>query len=154
MPEIVLHFYIVLSCHFHVVLTLSIARRFSQTWIVGMWVRYISLEEISGIEGPNEMSGMLTKYVCTVVFERDSFFTIICVLWHAIAPHNFKLVADLYGGITHWGRDKMIAILLIFSNAFSFVKIYQFRLKYHRSLLLKAQLIIFQHWFTQWLGAD
>ena len=67
-----------------------------------MWVRYISLEEISGIEGPKEMSGMPAKYVCPVVFEKgDSFFTMICVLWHVTAPHNFKLFAELNGGITH-----------------------------------------------------
>ena len=66
-----------------------------------MWVRYIRFEEISGIEGPKEMSGMLAKYVCTVVFERDNFFTIICVLWHVTAPHNFKLVAEMNGCIMY-----------------------------------------------------
>ena len=120
-----------------------------------MWVRYRSLEEISGIEGPKEMSGMPAKYVCPVVVEKgDRFFTMICVLWHVTAPHNFIFFAELNGGITHWGRDKMISILLIFSNAFPLMKIYEFRLKYHWSLLLKVQLIIIQHRFSQWLGAD
>ena len=60
------------------------------------------MEEISGIEGPKEMSDMFAKYVCPVVFEKgDSFFTMICVLWHVTAPHNFKLVAELNGCITH-----------------------------------------------------
>ena len=48
------------------------------------------------------MPGMLTKYVCPVVFEKgDSSFTMICVLWHVNAPHNFKSFAELNGGITH-----------------------------------------------------
>ena len=101
------------------------------------------------------MSGMPAKYVCPVVFEKgDRFFTMIYVLWHVTAPHNFIFFAELNGGITHWGRDKMISILLIFSNAFPLMKIYEFRLKYHWSLLLKVQLIIIQHRFSQWLGTD
>ena len=33
-------------------------------------------------------------------------------------------------------------------------KMYEFRLRFHWSLLLRVQLTIFQHWFRQWLGAD
>ena len=47
---------------------------------------------------------------------------------------------------THWGRDKMAAIFQkIFSNAFSWMKIYDFRLLYHWSLFLGVELTIFQH---------
>ena len=50
--------------------------------------------------------------------------------------------------LTHWGRDKMAAIFqTIFSNAFSWMKMYEFRLRFHWSLLPEVQLIIFQHWF-------
>ena len=50
--------------------------------------------------------------------------------------------------LTHWGRDKMAAIFqTTFSNAFSWMKMYQFRLKFHWSLFLRVQLIIFHHWF-------
>ena len=41
----------------------------------------------------------------------------------------------------------------MFSNAFSGIKMYEFRLKFHRGLLLRFQLTIFQHWFRYWLGA-
>ena len=40
-----------------------------------------------------------------------------------------------------------------FSNAFSWKKIYEFRLKFHWRLFLRIQLTTFQHWFRQWLGA-
>ena len=41
-----------------------------------------------------------------------------------------------------------------FSNAFSWMKIYEFRLRFHWNLFLRVQLTIFQHWFRWWLGAD
>ena len=50
--------------------------------------------------------------------------------------------------ITHWGRNKMAAILqTTFSNAFSWMKMYAFRLKFYWSLFLRVRLTIFQHWF-------
>ena len=50
--------------------------------------------------------------------------------------------------LTHWGWDKMAAIFqTTFSNAFSSMKIYEFRLKLHWSLFLRVQLTIFHHWF-------
>ena len=57
--------------------------------------------------------------------------------------------------LTHWGRDKMDAIFqTTFSNWYYWMKMYEFRLKFHWSLFLKFQLAIFQHWFRWWLGAD
>ena len=50
--------------------------------------------------------------------------------------------------LTHWGRDKMAAISqTTFSNTFSWLKMYEFRLRFHWSLLLRVQLTIFHHWF-------
>ena len=57
--------------------------------------------------------------------------------------------------LTHWGRDKMAAISqTMLSNAFSWMKMSEFRLKFHWSLFIRIQLTIFQHWFRWWLGAD
>ena len=53
-----------------------------------------------------------------------------------------------WGWSTHWGRDKMDAISqTILSNAFSWMKMSEYRLKFHRSLFLRVQLTISQHWF-------
>ena len=41
-----------------------------------------------------------------------------------------------------------------FSNAFSWMKIYEFRLTFHWSLFPRVQLTIIQHWFRWWLGAE
>ena len=57
--------------------------------------------------------------------------------------------------LTHWGRDKMAAFFqTTFSNGFSSIKIYGFRLGFHWSLFLGLELMIFKHWFRQWLGAS
>ena len=50
--------------------------------------------------------------------------------------------------LTHWDRDKMATILkTILSNAFSWMKMYEFRLEFHWSMFLRVQWTIFQHWF-------
>ena len=55
--------------------------------------------------------------------------------------------------LTHWGWDKMATIFqTIFSNAFSWMKMFEFRLEFHRSLFFRFQLTISQHWFRKWLG--
>ena len=49
---------------------------------------------------------------------------------------------------THWGRDKMDASSqTTFSNAFSWMKMHEFRLRFHWSSFLRFELTIFQHWF-------
>ena len=48
---------------------------------------------------------------------------------------------------THWGRDKMATIFqMTFSNAFSWMKMYEFWLRFHWILFPRVQLTIFQHW--------
>ena len=50
--------------------------------------------------------------------------------------------------LTHWGRDKMDTISqTTFSNAFSWMKMHEFHLRFHWSLFLRIELTIFQHWF-------
>ena len=59
-----------------------------------------------------------------------------------------------YGMLTHWGRDKMATVSqTTLSNAFSWMKMLEFLLRFHWSLFLWIQLTIFQHWFREWLGA-
>ena len=50
--------------------------------------------------------------------------------------------------LTHWGREKMDAISqTTFSSAFSWMKMFEFRLKFHWSLFPRVQLTNFQQWF-------
>ena len=56
--------------------------------------------------------------------------------------------------LTHWGRDNMAAISqTTLSNAFSWKKMLEFRLKFHWSLFIRVQWTIFQHWFRCLDGA-
>ena len=49
---------------------------------------------------------------------------------------------------TEKGQNPIIPIFQKkFSNAFSWMKLYKFWLGFHRSLLQRVQLTIFQHWF-------
>ena len=62
---------------------------------------------------------------------------------------------QVLGGLTHWDRDQIDAISqTTFSNAFSRMKMNEFRLGFHWSLFLMFELTIFQLWFRLWLGAD
>ena len=47
--------------------------------------------------------------------------------------------------LTHWDRDKMAAVWqqTTFSNVFSWMKMYEFQLKFHWNLFLRVQLTIF-----------
>ena len=55
---------------------------------------------------------------------------------------------NVWRHLTHWGRDKMAAISqTTFSNAFSWMKMYEFHLRFHWNLFLRFELTIFQHWF-------
>ena len=50
--------------------------------------------------------------------------------------------------LTHWGRDKIDAISqTACSSAFSWMKMFEFHLRFHWSLFLRVQLTIFHHWF-------
>ena len=53
--------------------------------------------------------------------------------------------------LTHWGWNKMDSISqMTFSNTFSWMKKFGFRLKFHWILFPWIQLTIFQHWFRWW----
>ena len=55
---------------------------------------------------------------------------------------------------THWGWDKMAAISqTTLSNAFSWMKMLIFWLRFHWSLFLRVKFTIFQYWLRWWLGA-
>ena len=68
---------------------------------------------------------------------------------------NVKRINPLYDdSLTHWGRHQTGAISqTTFSSAFSWMKMFQFRIKFHWRLFLRVLLTIFQHWFRWWLGA-
>ena len=67
---------------------------------------------------------------------------------------NNTFVPNVWAAIilTHWGWGKVDAILQIFANAFSWMKTYEFWLRFHWCLFLRVQLTVFHHWFGWWFG--
>ena len=79
---------------------------------------------------------------------------------------HLRAMVTLYEALLHWhyadqmvvnslGPRQMAAISQTTpSNTFSWMRMLEFRLKFHWSLFLMVQLTIFHHWFRWWLGAD
>ena len=69
----------------------------------------------------------------------------ICVFMYLL--QEFCILYPWTNRLTHWDRDKMAAIFqTTFSNAFSWMKMHEFQLRFHWNLFLRVQLTIFQHW--------
>ena len=59
-----------------------------------------------------------------------------------------KQSVDSIMSLMPWGLDKFAAISqTTFSNPFSWMKIYEFHLRFDWSLFLRFELTIYQHWF-------
>ena len=89
--------------------------------------------------------------------ERISLFTLVCNIhsseWSTFAAVLFTENINTLTS-THWGRDKMSASLqTTFSNAFSGLKLFEFRLKLHWRLSQRVTFTKCQHWFREWLDA-
>ena len=82
---------------------------------------------------------------------------VACWKWGELSHHWacwWSCTRRSAGILTHWGRNKMAVVFqTTFSNAFCWMKMYEFRLTFHWILFPRVQLTIFQHWFRQWLGA-
>ena len=80
-----------------------------------------------------------TIHACSIVFDVTLEFP---------ATRRANSLCLWGGNLTHWGWDKMATIFqMTFWNAFSLMKMYEFWLKFHQSLFIRAQLTIFQPWF-------
>ena len=88
------------------------------------------------------------------------FFILFTVASLVLGDYHFVQDILIYprhstNTLTHWGWDKMAATSgMIFSNAFSWMKMYEFWFKFHWSLFPMLQLTIFQYWLRQWLGTN
>ena len=82
---------------------------------------------------------------CDKKFKNSPHIAVIC---SNVALHyqGFCICRSGVAWLSHWGRDKMDAISqTTFSSAFSWMKMFQFQLKFHWSLFPRVQLTIFQH---------
>ena len=87
-------------------------------------------------------------FLLPTLFDLDEENTPVIIRFPSQRASCFLVMTSPCTGLTHWGRDKIDAILqTTFSNAISWMKMFEFRLKFHWGLFLKVQLTIFQHWF-------
>ena len=95
------------------------------------------------------------QIVCTFLeYNTHCLYSTIGCWCDNILSNSRSAILDI-SDLTHWGRDKMDAISQTpFSIVFSWIKWYEFRLRFHCNLFLEGQLTIFQHWFRYWLSAD
>ena len=113
-------------------------------WHNNLWLSHFTHEVIACHHRP-----YYVLHGLSIVTLQDAFLwvahTILSQLGNWFKHNSFARVG-LY--LTHWGQDKMAAFFqTTFSNKFSWMKMYGFRLEFHCSLFLRLELTIFQHWF-------
>ena len=81
----------------------------------------------------------------------------ITVMYHVVlletqengdAYESYTIYVYCLTALTHWGRNKMASIFqMTLWNAFSWMKMYKFRLSFHLKVFLSFEISVFQHWF-------
>ena len=84
---------------------------------------------------------------CTLVFYNDTYTT--CNISQMEWPKQWVILRNkLWHPVNILRRGKIAAIVqTTFWNAFPWMKMYEFRLKFHWTLFQRFQLTISQHWF-------
>ena len=87
--------------------------------------------------------------MCKIISRLNHYFTCKSKKYFIVLFFIHHLINCLWNGsigsvllkqLTHWGRDKMAAIFqTTFENGFSWMKIYEVRLRFHWSFFLGAQ---------------
>ena len=101
---------------------------------------------------------MYAAFVVTITLWLFTLIYLICTaftkhqrlppLWHTWLAYSFGVSLDStqyrpWTALTHWGRDKMAAISqTTFSNAFSWMNTYEFRIRFHWILFLMVEITI------------
>ena len=128
------------------------------------FVRWIHRSQVNSPHKGQWRGTLMFSLICALIkpFSKQSwgwwFETPSRSLWRHCNNHVLEMKPpDAYTIrlLTLWGPDKIVVISkTTFSNTFSWMKIYEFRLRFHWSLFLRVQLIIFQYWFRKKHGAD
>ena len=86
--------------------------------------------------------------------DDKSVFMVNSSAWNNRRIKSWNIIdrnACRHMALTHWGRDTIAAISqTTFSNAFSWMEMYEFRLKFHSSLFLRLDWSAPSHYLDQW----
>ena len=99
-------------------------------------------------------TSLVAIYLCWTSGGQLALSPDICEELHCGSVYSLSVTNGKLGtswsflGLAHWGRDKMAAIFqTTFANAFFWMKMHEFRLRFHWNLFPRVQLTKFQHWF-------
>ena len=103
----------------------------------GVWIYQVVTGVTSVVGVPSTHLVYVQDHLWCSANESDSYH---CVRLHYIL-HDWWVQ-----GLAHWGQDKMADFSrTTFSDAFSWMKMFEFRLRFHWSLFLRVQLTTSQH---------
>ena len=88
---------------------------------------------------------------CYVTSKSVIEYSCLILEFHFSWINSLKFVQAL----THWDLNKMVDILQVFSNAFSWVEIFQFLMHFHWNVFPKLQLLkAYQQFSNGWWHQD
>ena len=91
----------------------------------------------------------LVTHIASPHFVNENGVCTTCIWWYGwceSSVQRISLQSHRHCFLTHWGRAKIDTTLqTTFSIAISWMKMFEFRLKFLWGLFLKVQLTIFQH---------
>ena len=127
------------------------------------WMTNICLSSLTIIVLDNDLSpGRRQAIIWTSArilliepLEKKFIEILIEIITFSFSNMHLKLSSDKWqpfclglNVLTYWGWDKMDAISqTTFSSAFPWMKIFEFRLKFHWNFFMRVHLTIFLHWF-------
>ena len=108
------------------------------------WSQYLAHTTLS-------LFGSTPAKLNQLLWKQPSIWHLVLINWEHLLCRLWFMSSwwvQMNWWLTHWGRDKMAAILqTTFWNTFSWMKMYEFWLQFHWMLFLRVQLTIFHHWF-------
>ena len=112
---------------------------------------------LSGITNVKKFFVVIINFIHNL--EQHHLVQLICdVRLHStlFVPNLFTYTPKMVWCRFNTLRPRQMAAIFqtTFSKGFSWMKIFEFRSKFHWNLFLRVQLTIFQHWFRSWLGAN
>ena len=110
--------------------------------IMEIWFKYQR-------ENTSRMQAFLLLVLCDLRYGMNYASDAIPVMISHWEDHSSEANTHLLTEtLTHWGRDKMDGIFqTAFSNAFPWMKMYEFWLRFHWIMFPGVELTIFQHQF-------
>ena len=113
-----------------------------KTWKIWLKILYVVKQKVPNT--PHNVIGV------TAIYYLDQANNCQFLLWcpSDIIMHSCSYIPPGFNIITLRPRQIAAISQTTFSSEFSWIKMYDFRLRFHWSLFLRFELTILQHWFS------